>query len=330
MAPHHPLSRSSFEPFVLHLSNGAETTGLVYVPPSEASHNVSRDTARPLIVGLHGGTCTAAFYDVSHDYSAGTFAAMTSIPFVSLDRPCYGGSTSLLPLQEHESFFAKTGQWLHNFILPALWVKFGSPNNCTGMVLLSHSMAVPPTITCAGLHAQHRNVAAYPLAGIILSGWGTEHSNRPPKTSIDRITGALRPQWPGVKLEMMLGNATLACYHPSLLHTLEQQESLQNVDMPAEEGAQVHNWLETAAEHCSKVVVPTLYAMGENDGLWIASAANVQTFASLFVSSPKVEARIVLGAPHALEWGKMSYGWYLQCFGWASEVCALSNQHSLI
>ena len=193
------------------------------------------------------------------------------------------------------------------------------------MVLLNHSMAVPPTIVCAGFHAQQGNAAAYPLAGIILSGWGTEQFKSPPKVFINRLTGAVRPEWPKDKFEMMLGEVALACYHPSLLPTLAQQESLQNVAMPAEEGVQFPSWFNSAAELCSNVAAPVLYDMGENDGLWTASVANVQAFASLFVLSPKVEARVVLGAPHALEWSRMSYGWYLQCFGWASEVCASPN-----
>ncbi|KAK3701646.1 hypothetical protein LTR37_015397 [Vermiconidia calcicola] len=317
MAAEHPHSSASFKPFTIRLDNDAKTTGLACVPSTQAHE--AGDGPRPLLVGLHGGTCTAAYFDLSPDYSAAAFAVMTGTPFISINRPCYAGSTSILPLEQDEVFFGRTGRWLHEFILPALWSEYGRPNKCDGIVLLSHSMAVPPTIVCAGLHAQQQSdQALYPLAGIILTGWGSQPGN-PPNLSRDANTGLLTPSF-GAKVELMLGDASSTCYDPSVVAILKQQESLQNVGMPEQEGTQIEQWITKAEELCSRVRVPVLYGMGENDFLWNASKEDVQSFARLFTTSAKVETKIVLGVPHAIEWSRSSKAWYWQCFGWASEV----------
>lgn len=63
-----------------------------------------------------------------------------------------------------------------------------------------------------------------------------------------------------------------------------------------------------------------MYGMGEHDWLWEGSKKYVKEFEEWFPNSPRFDGSTVLGAPHALEWGRISQGWYVRCFGWAIEV----------
>jgi hypothetical protein len=158
---------TKFTPFSLTLANGAITTGIFHIPTVSPTPTESL----PLIIALHGGTCTAYNYDIDSSHTAYLASSSLSIPFVAFNRPYYLDSTPA-PIPADSSFHRETGKWEHEFIFPALWEKFGRANGCTGIVLLCHSMAVPGAIVAASLWAREAS-HIYPLAGLIFSGWGT-------------------------------------------------------------------------------------------------------------------------------------------------------------
>lgn len=159
---------SRFTDFSLILANGATLTGIAHIPPRVDF----RYESRPLLVGIHGGTCTAHHYDISPDYTASASSAATGVPFVAFNRPGYAGSTTLLPFPETTTYCQEDGRWGHEYILPALWKEFGVPNGCTGLVATCHSIAVLGGVVTGALYAKDPT-PAYPLAGLILSGFGT-------------------------------------------------------------------------------------------------------------------------------------------------------------
>ena len=75
---------------------------------------------------------------------------------------------------------------------------------------------------------------------------------------------------------------------------------------------------------------PILYALGERDWLWEGTKEAVEEFMAAFPKCPRPDGSLVQDAPHALEWSRMSQGWYARCFGWAMEVCASRGIRTLL
>jgi hypothetical protein len=93
------------------------------------------------------------------------------IPFVTIDRPSYGGTSSILPIPQGSDFTQESALTLHHSILPKLWSTFGVTNGCNCIVLLCHSSSVMVGVATAAMHAQDKS-PLYPLGGLIASGMG--------------------------------------------------------------------------------------------------------------------------------------------------------------
>ncbi|KAL8995907.1 MAG: hypothetical protein Q9188_006700, partial [Gyalolechia gomerana] len=151
---------------LLPLSNKAIVTGLRTPPlPSPAG--------TPLIVALHGGTYSAHYYDATPSNSALPYSKFLNVPFVSLNRPGYLDSTALpTPIPQNSTYCQEEGKYLHHEILPAIWKAYSEEHGVSSIVILAHSLSAPMTIVAAALNALEDR-KSYPLAGIILSGFGT-------------------------------------------------------------------------------------------------------------------------------------------------------------
>jgi pimeloyl-ACP methyl ester carboxylesterase len=197
---------------------------------------------------------------------------------------------------------------------------------CSALVVLCHSMAVPQVvISSAHLSDQHSSTApTYPLAGIILSGYGCRfHPERNAFLTLLPVEDyPLMIHYPvDVKSELMLGVRDLGLCDDSMYSMIESQ----NVPMTREELVSGIGWFpqpEVMREYCAKVTVPVLYGLGQDDFLWHGSMEHVDEFKKLFPNSPSFEGSLVRGALHAIEWSKAGQGWYVKCFGWAAQVVA--------
>ena len=307
---------TKFDPFSLTISNSATITGIVYIPPAEdftSSH-------KPLLVGIHGGTCTCHNYDIDVAHTSSTLAAATGIPFVAFDRPGYANSSTLLPLPSSSaSYCQEEGRWFHSYIFPALWKEFGEPNACTGLVASCHSMAVLGGTVAGGLYARDTS-PGYPLAGLILSGLGTRFVVHADAPSSDPNTAPPAKIYfpPAMKKDLMFSEEKWLCVDPTLAPLLEAQSTYmlleEHVDL-------MTRWSTYRNIYSEDVNVPVLYALGERDWLWEASKETIAEFAALFPNCPRFDGSLVLDAPHALEWSEVGQGWYARCFGFAVEVC---------
>lgn len=307
---------SKFKPFSLTLSNGGKLTGITHIPP----RSVTTPPFCPLMVGIHGGSCTAHHYDVDAKHTASIASAALSIPFVAFNRPNYKDSASFLPLPDGITYLQEEGRWEHELIFPALWEHFGKPNGCTGIVAICHSMAVPGIIITSALYAQEE-APKYPLAGLILSGYGCRPIDRekeltpPPGTPPPGRDFSFQPE---IKKVLMLSDPGLNCYDPEVA----QQMGVQDVRMMTDEVVDLRAlWPTYWRTYSDQVKVPILFALGEHDWLWQGTNEHVQEFMGCFPKSQRVEGGLVAGAPHAFEWWWGSSAWYTRCFGWGSEVC---------
>ena len=295
--------------FTITLSNGATLTGLCNIPPPSSDITPNASKYRPLIVGLHGGSYSSLYFDVDKNHTASNASDALSVPFIAVNRPCYENSTSFYPIPENSSFPEQYGEWLHHFILPALWTEFGTPN-CNCIVLHCHSLGASGAIIAAAKHAQEAGEARqYPLGGIVISGWGSQVL--PPQPGRDFSV-------PAVRDAVMLppGTAEAEVYE----HTARLMRPI-----PDEEYTDIHDvWVPRwRTEWAPKVKVPLMLAVAERDLLWLGTDEHLRDWMAAFSGSVRVDGSFLRGAPHNIEMSLWSKAWYSRCFGFAIE-CAVS------
>ncbi|KAL2782590.1 hypothetical protein BJX66DRAFT_350817 [Aspergillus keveii] len=301
------------ESFTLTLSNNAIVVGVHSLPPPSPA---SSPNHRPLIVALHGGTYDCHYFDATPKYSASSTSKAFGIPFIAIDRPCYGRTTPFLPVPEGSTFSGETGRWLHEYILPALWKEFGVPNDCNAVVLFCHSLGTIGGIVAATLHAEDAG-PAYPLAGLIASGMGDKQNAR------TRGTPATPPNAGPEHLLFPLPLKDHVMFKPGTvdLEVLEEGERLNAVS-PVAELHEYPGWLGVWKEWAAKVKAPVMFALVEDDVFFESTEEEVKICTAAFLNSPRVDGSLIRGAPHCMELSYWSQGWYARCFGFAME-CAV-------
>ncbi|KAM0548862.1 hypothetical protein ACHAPJ_009718 [Fusarium lateritium] len=301
------------QPFKLTLSNDGTVTGLHSIP----SHLEPSTSHRPLIIGLHGGCYDSKYFDATPNYSASKYSESFGVPFVSIDRPSYGGTSSVLPVPEGSDFHRETGVWLHSYIIPKLWTEFGEPNQCNCVVLLCHSLGVMGGVIVAALHAQD-DAPLYPLGGLIASGMG--HTQ-----SISMKSSPAKPQQEGY-LEFAPDVKDAVMFKPSTVaaEVLDQTERLNAPAPLAETTTFPSVWLPIWKEKwAAQVTSPVMFSLVDDDPFFVSDQEELNGCLKAFKKSVRVDGSWMRGAPHCVELSYWSQGWYARCFGFALE-CATS------
>jgi hypothetical protein len=302
------------KPFKIELSNSAIVTGLISIP----SQSRSKPKHVPLVIGIHGGTYSASYFDADVNHTASLTSDGLGVPFLAFNRPGYRDTTPF-PIPSDSSFHIEQGKYFHNLLFPTLWKQFGEPNGCSCLVLLCHSMGVPGSIVAASMQADEpAGSKSYPLAGLVFSGFGTMGtSNRAP------MRGTTDLDWPkDVKDDVMLGPVDSGMSDPEIYN---QTEAL-GTTMTLKEltGASPATWFDHWKEYGGKIKVPVMVGMAEHDHLWQGTAEHVQDFLTGFQGSKRREGGVILESPHCIELSYAGKGWYARTFGFAME-CAFAN-----
>lgn len=299
---------SKFEPFTLKLANSATLSGIAYVPSLSTLLS-----SRPLLVLFHGGGCHAGYYDVDSNHSAAEHAEAFSLPVVSINRPCYQQTSSLFPIPAGSSFHKETGRWEHRYIFPALWEAYGIPNQCTAIVAMGHSLATPGLLVATSLHAQ-TTAPSYPLAGLVLSGWGVAPRIESQQARLHWTKEESRAN----RHLLMLSDPSLNAAEPSMKDHLSEQ----TVEPPAEEAQEcvVGPWSTYFPDIAAEIKVPIMFGLGEHDWLWEGTKQHVSDFEAFFPQCERFRGILVQGAPHAIEWSYRGREWYAGFFDFALEV----------
>ena len=304
-------THSKFDKFTIYLPNGKTLTGISHIPAPDPTSR-----SRPLLIGVHGGTCTSQYYDVSPEYTASAFSSSYSVPFVAIDRPGYEGSTPP-SLDPSTTFWQATGKLLHESIFPLLWNNFGVSNGCTHLVTTSHSMGVAPTVVAAALYADYAKNGAkhtYPFAGCIFSGFGI--SRNIPRDWSKVEVGDVVSYPAELRAPMGLSEPELNLGDPAV----EELYGKQAAGMPLDEFKELHTWSGYAEKYMERVEIPVLIAFGEHDWLWEASEEHLNELKGLFRRSKGAETVLIRGAPHGMVLSYKSGEWYRMCFEWAKKL----------
>lgn len=302
------------QPFHLSLSNNGTVAGRHSIPPPSDSPIRSR----PLIVALHGGNYDNQYFDATPEYSASFTSATFQVPFVAIDRPSYGGTSSVLPIPEGSGFTQESGLLLHREILPKLWTEFGVTNDCNCLVLMCHSLGVMSGTVAAALHAQDES-PRYPLGGLIASGMGNTQSdfmknNAPSFTVLNDDYIAMPAE---VKDTIMFKPGTAA---PEVL---AQCERLNAPTPLAEISTFVTEWMAVwKKKWAAEISAPVMFSLVEDDPFFVTTEEEMGVCLRAFGKSSRVDGSLIRGAPHCVELSYWSRGWYARCFGFALECAA--------
>ena len=305
---------SIMEPFTWSFPNGSTVSGILSIPPGSNYE----PKFKPLIVGLHGGGYDCQYFDGDSRHTAKIASKGLGVPFIAIDRPCYGGTSSVLPIPPGSSFITESASRLHSHILPHLWTKYGMPEACTCVVLLCHSLGVAVGVATAAAHAKDET-PEYPLGGLIVSGLG--HQQHPDAVG---ATATVEDE-PTAFITMPVEVKDKVMFRPGTVDsTILQQSERLNRPVPVTEidamiKAWIPQWRETWGAY---VTVPVLFAMAELDLYFLGTQEHVEECVQAFPRSKGVEGIVVRGAPHCMELSHWSSGWYARCFGFAIECAA--------
>lgn len=267
-----------------------------------ASHSVPVE--HPLIVAVHGGTYTSRYFDIP-GFSLLDRAEALGVPVLALDRPGYGQS---MELDASGSTLRGNADMLRN-VLGDAWDTYRG--SALGIVLIAHSIGAAISLLMAGESLE------WPLLGLAVSGVGLrtppEHLEAwksLPETYRVEIPAALKDQ-------VMFG--------PEGSYDSRMPVASHEADAPAPKAELVDivgTWHERVRDVLARVPVPVHYRQGEFDGLWIVDQQEVKGFGEAFVRSPLVDARMLPGVGHCIDFHRCGAAFHTQQLGFALQCAA--------
>jgi pimeloyl-ACP methyl ester carboxylesterase len=283
--------------------SGAQISGRQGVAAAEAR------TDTPILVAIHGGGYTSAYFDVD-GHSLLQRAAAVGFRAIALDRPGYGEST---PLPSGEETIARNAERLDAGI-GQLWSEIGQ--GAAGIVLVGHSIGGAITIAIAARRL------SWPLLGIAVSGVGLM---LPPQVGglYATTSDTLISVPPEAKDSMLFG--------PSWTHGEDMPAASHVADSPVprrELQDIFETWPHNVRELAAKVVVPVHYRQGERDALWVVDAGQIADFGAAFSGSPEVDAALIRSTGHCIDFHRLGLSFHLEQLSFASR-CAVSPRPSV-
>lgn len=258
----------------------------------------------PLVVAVHGGTYDSQYFDVP-GHSLVERAAANGVPIVALDRPGYG-ATPLLPREQ------MTLEGQGRFLVEALgdiWRMHG--NGRPGMVIVAHSIGAAISLYATA------DSGSLPLLGISVSGVGM------------RTPAEHRPMWEGlpdidlVSMPDEIKEVVMFGPPESFDPEAPDRSSVANRTAPKAELVDiVSTWHDRVRSVLARITVPVHYRQGEFDKLWIVDEGEVQAFADALTASSRVDAAMLRGTGHCLDFHHVGAAFQLGQLSFALQCAA--------
>jgi pimeloyl-ACP methyl ester carboxylesterase len=262
----------------------------------------------PLLVALHGGTYTSAYFGVAGG-PAGSFldiAGRNGFAVLTVDRPGYGEST-LLP--EEENTFARQAEILDGVIAEALDVW-----PADSVLLVGHSIGGMISLEIAARHP------GWPLIGVTTSGNGA----RIPAGGAAEALGSL-PLSGVVDLPVPERDGVMFGPAGSFTEAARDAAHGSYAPTPFVELMRAPVWArERLTTVAAAVEVPVLTVLAAYDALWDSSAEARADYESRF--TVPVSAPVLPGTGHSIDHHLMGAALDLMQLGFAQECLALRGQ----
>ena len=237
----------------------------------------------PLVIAIHGGTYDCAYFDVP-GHSLLDRADANGVSIIAIDRPGYG-ETPLL--SRDDMSFAGQARFLAD-ALRTIWDQHGAGR--PGMVVIAHSIGAAIALTLAS------DPGDLPLLGLAVSGVGLR---TPP--GHDAAWAAL-PETDMVTLPADMKEMVMFGPEGSFDRAAVVAARAANRAGPKAELLEITGlWHANAPAVLGRIAVPVHYRQGEGDRLWMVDEGEVRGFAQALARSPRVDAAMLAGTGHCLD-----------------------------
>jgi pimeloyl-ACP methyl ester carboxylesterase len=269
---------------------------------------------RLVIVALHGGAVTSAYYDYPEHPRLSMLRAGAALGYtvIALDRPGYGASAA------HDGPALGTVSRRVDLIFGAIESLLAGRPRGAGVFLVAHSMGCILGVQSAA------SAAGASLLGLEIAGTGlAPHPEADFMTPLTRSDGP-RPGYAGRPRRATLQSAMWA---PPELYPPGALEAVTFVHSPHYEGPDIRGWISAFPSLAGSVSVPVHYTLGDHERVWDPSAPAMASVASLFTASPRVSVLLQPEAAHNLSRCRCAAAYHLKVFSFAEE-CALAREAS--
>ena len=261
------------------------------------------DKDLPLVIAVHGGGYTSAYFDVP-DYSLLDRAAGLGLPIIAVDRPGYGGSSPVSP--DGSVLLANAAALEH--LISELWAANGA--GTAGVFLIGHSIGAEISLLIAA------RKPPWPLLGIAVSGCLL----RQPEGFAERWAAI-----PDLTMESPNDQKAARMFGPEWTRRGDMPEASYFTSVPvltAELVETASNWQDTFREIAPNISVPVHLRQGEFEKLWITDAEQIAEFTADLTACPQVDAEIFPAAGHAIDYHRAGAAFQVQQLSFALNCAA--------
>ena len=266
------------------------------------------DVDLPLIVALHGGTYTSAYFHLP-GYSLLDRAAALGIPILAVVRPGYGTSG---PLHGEDASIEGQARFLTEALQEG-WQRYRASTR--GIVLIGHSIGAA-IATCMAAAPQ-----SLPLLGLAISGVGL-HTPEAVREQFAATPDTISMDFPApMKDQVMFGPAGSFLPHMPMASQPAHGPALRREILDINT-----TWPRRVRDIVGNVRVPVHYRQAEVDRLWIVDESEVQQFAAAFTQSPRVDAAMMRNTGHCMDFHRIAAALQVQQLGFALQCAAEVEQ----
>ncbi|MEN0105564.1 MAG: alpha/beta hydrolase [Pseudomonas sp.] len=244
---------------------------------------------RPLIIAIHGGTYSSRYFDVP-GYSLLDRAHAEQLPIFAIDRPGYGQSVDYASAAPSITDNAE----ILESAIHEIWSNY--KHQASGVVLIGHSIG---GAICIALAARQ---PSWPLLGIAVSGVGLDpvpeskdkwNEIPPTQTLVDIPPAAMNGFFFGPE-----GTYDSAVMPHASYEAAAPAPRSELIDISL-------GWPKLVNKLAAKVTVPVHYRQPQYEMLWPISTELVAQFARAFSNSPEVDAALLPGAGHCVDFHRV-------------------------
>ena len=280
-----------------------EIFGPIRLSGRRGAATATADADLPLIVAIHGGGYSSAYFDLP-GFSLVERATALGIPIVAVDRPGYIESTGFAPA---DATIANNAERLDE-VIGELWRRFGGGTR--GVFLIGHSIGGAITVSIAARQP------SWPLVGIAISGVGL----LTPPTSGEQW--AALPDIPMIEMPPELKDYVM--FGPDWSFAPDAPGRSHAADAPCPRAELIDitsTWHGAVRPLAAKVQVPVHYRQGEFDRLWVTGPEQAAGFSAAFTNSPRVDGAPFDRAGHCIDFHRLGHAFQLEQLAFALNCC---------